>query len=754
MNDYKYIGKSYPIHDAEKKVCGETVYTGDIKLQNMLYARMLISPVGHGIIKNIDVEEAEKIEGVVKVFTHLNTPKKTFNRYRTISDQDCCKPDERILTDKVRFNGDRVAAVVARSPEIARKALEYIKVEYEELPVMINTKMSLDANASNIHDDGNFIHECTVDVGERVDIEDEDVVEIRSHIESQSMHHGAIETHSYLANYENGKLTIWTPTQGVYGVRTVVADLLDMKYNNVRVIKTLMGGSFGGKQEFPLEPLLAFIARETKSAVRLDLDRKESIISTLVRPENSTDLVTTFTKEGGFIDCKIDNVVNAGAYIGSSIDQIHGMIKKVTRQYKIPYYKHNAKAVYTNTPVAGGMRGWGSPEMLTPVEIHMDFVAKKLNMDPVEIRLKNITKAYDKDLASGHCLGNCQAEKCIRQGAEKFNWEERFNRETGKGRFLRGVGLAYGNHKNGMYGGSFPEYSTMTMTMNEDGSFDLSSTLHDVGCGTITSMQLIVAEVLDVQPQTIAVTEGDTQSTPYDFGSYGSRVTYVCGACAKKVAESVKEKILTAAMEILAVSKEDLQLRDGFIYSKSSPDTELSYKNLAKQVKFKFKENIISTEKFVPNSSPAVFAVHFAEVEVDTYTGLSKVTDYLAVQDIGKAINLGMVEGQVQGAVQMGIGYALSEEIKVNEKGIVTNAGFEKYNLVNAPDMPRVDVMLVEEGGDEGPFGAKSVGEISNVPVAAAVVNAVNNALGTELCDLPLTPDKILEALNINNGEI
>ncbi|WP_432666951.1 molybdopterin cofactor-binding domain-containing protein [Wukongibacter baidiensis] len=748
VDKFKYIGKSFPIHDADKKVRGEVIYAGDMKRANMLHAKLLFSPIAHGIVKKIDTSRAEELDGVVKVFTHLNSPGKPFNRYRTISKQGCCPEDELILTDKVRFVGDRVAAVVAESLEIANKAIDLIEVEYEELPIMINTKESLKEDAANIHTRGNLVGECDLEVGNSNEEFEEEKIEVKSYIKTQKMHHVAMETHAYIADFDNtGKLTIWTPTQGVYGVRTVVADLLELKYNNVRVIKPPMGGSFGAKQEFILEPLVAFMAKETKRAVKLQFDRKESIIATMTRPANETKIRTSFSENGQLLECHVDNTLDAGAYAGSSLDQIHAMLKKIPRLYRISRYKHKIKAVYTNTPVAGGMRGWGSPEMITPMEIHMDQVARKLKIDPVELRLRNLVHPYDVDTSTNLSLGNCRAIECLEKGAEHFDWKNRGDAKKTNRRYIRGIGVACGAHKNGMYGGGFPDFTSMTLKMNEDGSFNLISCLHDVGCGTVTSMKLIVAEVLDIAPDLISVSEGDTDSTPYDFGSYGSRVTYVAGACAKKVAESVKEKILLGAEMIFQRPKEHLEIGNGEVRIRGKEKSKLSYREIATTTKFKHETDIIATETHRSKSNPGVYGAHFAEVEVDTLTGLARVTDYLAVQDIGKAINRGMVEGQVQGAVQLGIGYALCEEIKIDDNGKVINDSFAKYHVINAPDMPDVKVLLVEDGGDDGPFGAKSVGEIATVPVAAAVVNAVNNALGTNLSDLPLTPEKIIEAL-------
>jgi len=742
----KYVGQTFPIHDAQQKVRGTLEYLSDMKLPNMLYAKLLLSPIAHGRVLHIDTSKAEALPGVVKVFTHLNSLTTTYSRYRIIPDQEFCKEDERLLTDKVRFVGDRVAAVVATSLQIAKEAVSLIKVDYEPLPVLTTPEQALLDDQTYIHPEGNLIHQYEFELGEQVPHE-ENCVTIETTISTQKVHHAAMETHVCMANFESsGKLTLWAACQGAFGVRTIVADLLGLSYNNVRVVKVPMGGSFGGRQEAIIEPITAFLAKAVKGPVKLSFNREETIISTMTRPATTSRIRTTVTTEGILEECKVDTVVDAGAYATSSIDNTSVMSKKICKLYRIPYYQHHGRVVYTNTPIAGGARGWGAPEIMTALEIHMDAVAKGLNIDPVGLRLKNLVHPYDLDKASQLSLGNARVIECLEKGIAAFGWSQRYNREPDKGRFRRGVGLACAAHKNGMYGG-FPEHSTMTLKMNEDGSIILNTGLHELGCGTITSIKQIVAEVLELDLEKITVLEADTENGPYDFGSYGSRVTYICGACAYEVAKIIKEKLLECASRSLSKPKQYLVIERGRVRTIGNDSRSLSYHEIATIAKTKDNIDLVVTHTYHGTSNPGAYAVHFAEVEVDTETGRVKVVDYLAAHDIGKAINPGMVEGQIQGGVQMGIGYALYEELKIAKDGRIINASFKNYHMVNAPDMPIVKTLLIEQGGDQGPFGAKSIGEIAFVPVAAAVVNAVNNALGTSLSVLPLTPEKILASI-------
>ncbi|ATW27748.1 xanthine dehydrogenase family protein molybdopterin-binding subunit [Candidatus Formimonas warabiya] len=744
----KYVGQTYPIHNAREKVRGEEMYTGDLKWPRMLHAKLLLSPVGHGRIKKIDGEQAKNFPGVIGVFSCQNGPKQKFNRYVTYPGQEeYCPLDQNIFSDTARFVGDVVAAVVAVDYDTAQKAADLIHVEYEELPVMITVEEALEKGGYKIHPEGNVLAEYTTEAGSEDTLPDGGWV-IESSARTQKVHHAAMENHVCVASFDTrGQMTIWTPCQGAFGVRTVVADLLGLKYSMVRVIKMTMGGSFGGKQEAILEPLTAYLAKETGSPVKVQFERWESMLATMTRPATQTKIRTQVTPEGNFLACRLWSTLDAGAYATSSTDYALALTNKICRLYRIPYYRHEAKAVYTNTPVAGGMRGWGSPEIFTAMEIHLDQVAQTIGLDPVDLRLKNLVHPYDLDPVFKLSLGNARVVECLQKGVEEFAWKDRYQKARETGRFRRGVGMACAAHVNGMYGdGDFPEFSMMTLTLNEDGTFILNTAVHDLGCGAVMSMKQIVAEALDIPLDFVTVLEADTASSPYDLGCFASRTTYVCGACALKAAEKMRELILETGAGILARPKQDLTIDHGCVLSQGD-GRSLPYRQIAAHALMKNSTNITVHELFQAVSNPGAYGVHFAEVEVDTETGRTKVIDYLAVQDIGKAINPGAVEGQVQGAVQMGIGYALCEEIKFNDAGKPVNYSFKNYHLINAADMPAVKVMLVEQGGDHGPFGAKSVGECAAGPVAAAVVNAVNHALGTELSELPLTPIKILTAL-------
>jgi CO/xanthine dehydrogenase Mo-binding subunit len=765
----KYVGNSRPLLDSKQKVRGAIRYGSDMGLDHMAYARLLLSPHPHAYIKDIDVSKAKELPNVIEVFTYKNTPDTKYSRYRLLPEQETAPADEVLFSRKVRCVGDRVAAVVARDKETARMALDLITVNYEKLPAFIRFEESIETDQAVregsterkmlIHEGGNILYEYDSEIGEKSSAAEEneeedkdDPVRTVTEVSTQRIHHAAMENNNCLADYDSETLTIYTGSQGTFGVRTVVGDFLGIRYNKIRVIKVPVGGSFGVKQEAILEPVTAYMAYALQQPVKLLFDRKDTILATMVRPETKTKIETVFSKDGMLKEVSADSIVNAGAYATNSVDYSKSLSQKLTRLYRIPYYRHRGKAVYTNTLVGGGMRGWGSPEMITATEVHMDAAAARLGIDPVELRLKNLVHPFDYDPCMQLSLENARVIDCLNIGAKEFRWKERFKASPGTGRFRKGVGFACAAHKNGS-GGKGVDHSSMVMKLNEDGSFVLQTGLHELGGGIITTMTMIASEVLGAEIDDITVLEADTELGPYDMGTYGSRVTYVCGACTGEIAGLMRDRILSYASSMFNVAKELLVVQDGSVWPRGREEEKLSFREIAIHNKTRSNEDIIVSHTYSGKKNPGVYGVHFAEVEVDTLTGMTRVTDYLAVHDIGKAINPMMVEGQIDGSVQMGIGYALCEEVAVDEKGMVKADNFRDYHLINASAMPRVKTILVEEGEESGPFGAKSIGEVAVVPVAGAVVNAVNRALGTALYRLPLSPERVIEALDNMNSK-
>lgn len=746
--NYKYIGKSLARHDAKEKANGSLKYTSDLHVEGLLYARLKTSEIAHGIIKSVDASEALEMEGVVGVYHSLNTPLLKYNEHQWMDEQQEID-DQSMFCDKARFHGDRIGVVVAVNAEVARRAVDKVKVEYEPLEIILTPEDAVVDGATKIHETDNLIFDKKIEIGD-VDscFENADRI-FEDQIVTPKQHHAAMETHVCLAIPEsNGHLTIITPCQVAFQVQLIVSKATGLPISKIRVIKANIGGSFGGKGQPNIESICAYAALQTKKPVLLETDRFQSIASTKTRHATMGTIRSVVDENGLIIARAVDILADTGAYCTNAKAVIMAMAKKYFRMYKIEHSRFSGKVVYTNTPIAGACRGYGSPQIHAITEIHMDNIAHALALDPVEMRLKNLIEPFDKDPLGGPALGNARVIDCVKLGAESFNWSERVNRPTSKGRFRSAVGMACATHGNG-YFGAYPDFINMTLKMNTDGEVVLNGALHDLGCGTVTTMQQIVAEVLNINPYTVNVIEADTLVSPYDSaGTQASRVTYVCGGAAKQVAELLRAKLLKLASEKMGCDEKELCVAECKIMCKSNENQCLTYKELVNYAyQHKFEEVSVSTTYQSP-ANPGVYAANFVEVEVDTYTGLVSIKDFLAVHDIGRAINRDFVEGQIHGGVQMSLGMALMEELTFNAQGLLQNKNFNKYHIFNAPEMPRVKVMLIEAGEEGGPFGAKSVGEVCAVAAAPAVINAINHALGTRISELPATPERILRALD------
>ena len=656
MTSRGYIGRTHPVSDADMKAAGSLVYGSDLNMPGMLHVKLVFSPFAHAAVAAVDAGKALAVPGVVGVFSHHNAPSKAYCRYRIVPEQPGCVEDETLFASTARFVGDRVAAVVATSLEAAREAARLVAVRYVELDPVLDVQSALASDAIAVHPGGNLVSEFDHETCAAAPLPPGAIV-TRTRVDTQMLHHAALEPHMCLAHFDTARrLTIWSPCQSVYGARTVVADLLGLSYNKVRVIKVPMGGSFGGKQEFIFEPLTAFLAMQTGRPVMLVLDRDECIGSTMVRPQQHSTVRTAVDAQGRLIELDVDTVLCAGAYASSSPDYTQAMAHKLTRLYRTPRYRHRGRVLYTTTPVAGGMRGWGAPDIATCAELHRDRVAAQLGLDPVELRLRNLVHPGDVDPLSGRTVGDARVRQCLERGAQAFGWSERAARPAGDGRLRRAVGVACGAHKNGLLSDGFPESSTMTLKMNEDGSLDLHASLHEVGAGSAVTRGIIIAEVLGVPPERISVGEADSGSTPFDFGMYGSRITYICGANAAALARMMRERLLEAAALLLDTAQDRLRATDGRVEVEGVAGSGMAYARIVQQMRMRHGDDMIVTNTYRGGSNPGSYSVQFAEVEVDVLTGITRVTDFLTVVDIGRALNPGMVEGQCRGAVQAGAG--------------------------------------------------------------------------------------------------
>jgi CO/xanthine dehydrogenase Mo-binding subunit len=734
MKDYAVIGKKVPIIDAELKVTGQFKYTDDLKFPGMLYAQVLFSPVPHARIKSLDTSAAEALPGVRAVATYKNSSRVKFNSTTRLSTQKWIE-NECIFDDKVRFVGDRVAAVAADSLAIAKKAVRLIKVEYEELPHYVDPVVAMEKDAYPIHGSSNIAAEIYQNAGdvEKGFAESDYVFE--DTYTTPAIHHGAIETHTAIADFDaKGKLTVISPNQNTFGTRIILSRIFGLPMSRIRVITPGMGGAFGGKLEVTLEPIVAELARQTGRPVKLRYNRKETMISTRTRHATVITIKTGVKKDGTIVAQDFKVISNTGAYGGSARNVVGAMSGKVFKAYKIPNMRFTAYPVYTNTPSAGAMRGYGSPQAFFAQQCQLLKISKALKMDFAQLQIKNMVDPDGIDQRSGKRIGNPRPKDCLKRALElQKNWEP-LSDEGGK--YSIGVGMALGCHGSSTYDAHLDQACIM-IKMNEDSSCIMYTGTHEMGQAAITAQVQVVSEILELPLNMIDVVYSDTDVCGWTVGDFSSRGVYVTVYAAKKAAEAVKAEILRVAAIMMDEDADDLELSEGYVYSKVSDKSVERYQVMAyaQQV---LNEDIICVANHHATMAPGSYGVHIARVRVENTTGKVEVTDYVAVHDVGKVINRLGAEGQVEGAVQMGLGYALCEEIDFDANGRAKSNNFRRYKMLTASAMPKLQIDFVEEYEPTGPFGAKSLSECAVVPSAPAVINAICNALDTtEIKSIP-----------------
>lgn len=747
--ELRYVGKSTPVNNSLAKATGTLCYAGDMQLARMLHMKLVLSPVAHGIVRRVDASAALAMEGVEAVLSFENTPEVKYNRGRVRASEDAVD-QETLFSRHVRFIGDRVAAVLAETPDIAAAAAAAVRLEIDELPAVFSVEDAQRPDAPQLHDEGNVIAAPLSGFGgSYAEAEGE---EFCHHTQSQRASHIAMETHCAVADYNAGsdRLTVWSPTQATFGVRSAIATLLKMPMSHVRAIKTPMGGSFGCKQEMILEPLAACAAKMTGRPVKLQLDRRETMLCTVLRHPVTSDIRAKFTPDHVLKALDLRCTLDAGGYQGVTPDYMGSMFKKLSWVYGVETVEYRPTAVCTNTPVSGSYRGWGGPETALIMESMMNAAARHFGCDPVALRLKNILAPDAISKIGNFPLGDVRLEDVLRLGSERFRWAER-RAETAaqdrSARFLKGVGMALSTHTSGYYPRR-PDWSTVVCKMEEDGSVHINCSIHDHGCGTVAALKSIAAEVLSIPPELIDIPEGDTAYNALDNGCYTSRTIYVTGRAVQEAAGKLREQLLESAAALLETAPDALDCLDGEVFVIDEPARRVSYSDVAYYAADRGSGALFAAHKYMPDSNPGPAAAHFAAVEVDTVTGLCRLTDYVAVHDVGQAINPEICRGQVGSAVQQGMGLTFCEQIRVDPRsGKTLNATLQRYHVARACDFPHIETILVEKGSPEGPFGAKSIGESCFVPVIPALLAAVNNALDTDLTTLPLTPERIVSAV-------
>jgi xanthine dehydrogenase molybdenum-binding subunit len=753
---YTQIGKSVQRIDAVDKVTGKAKYTDDFFERDMLIGKILRSPFAHAIIKRIEVSRAKALPGVEAVLTYEDLPKIKFataGHPYALDPNHRDKEDRLILTDKARFVGDAVAAVVATDEIIAQQALRLIKVEYEELEALTSPEAALREGAPLIHEDceRNILASRGYSIGDiDLALKDSDYV-FQGEYETSIVQHCQLENQiSYAYTDGQGRLVIVTSTQIPHIVKRIVAQALGIPWGKVRVIKPYVGGGFGNKQDVCIEPLTAALSLAVSGRpVKLNLSREECMIDTRTRHACKFNIKTGVSKDGTINGIHITALSNTGAYAshGHSIASSGG--GKFRYLYPAKAISYEPTTVYTNLPVAGAMRGYGTPQIFFAYEAHLDEIAQQLNMDPIVLRQKNFVQVGHVDQLSKNRILSCGIRQCVDKGKELIRWNEKrelYKNQSGDKR--RGVGMACFSYATGTHPIGL-EISGARIVMNQDGSVQLQIGATEIGQGSDTVFAQMVAEVLGITLDMVhVVSTQDTDVTPFDTGSYASRQTYVTGMAVKKAAEEVKEKLLDFVWGMTDIPASALELKDKNIVFKHNGECVMPITKAALQTYYDpvFAKPITSDVSNNARVNAVPFGVTFAEVEVDIKTGQIAVLEIYNVHDSGKIINPQLAEGQVHGGVSMGIGYALSEQLLYDEKtGRVLNNNLLDYKLPTILDTPDIGVAFVETEDPTGVFGVKALGEPPVITPAPAIRNAVLHATGVAFNRLPMNPQRVYE---------
>ncbi len=756
------VGKSERKVDAVKLVTGKPAYVDDIELRGMLHGRLLTSPHAHAVIRDIDASEARALPGVHAVLTYKDVQRVPY----TTAGQSWPEPgphDQYSLDYIVRFVGDRVAAVAAETPEIAEQALKLIHVDYEIKPAVLDPRQSMKPEAPRIHPESESyrIHDASRNIAAHLQAEVGDVQ--RGFAESDLIVEGEyivpqvqqtpIENHIVITYWdEDDRLVVRTSTQVPYHVRRIIAPVIGLSPRRIRVIKPRIGGGFGVKQEVLLEDICALLTIATDRPVKLELSRAEEFRSSRSRHPQIIRMKTGVKRDGTLVANQMTLLANTGAYGTHSLTVQSNTGSKTLPLYPCPNIRFEAEVVYTNLPPAGAFRGYGVPQGAFALESHMDEVAKQLSIDALELRRKNWIKEGDenpfaKALGEGkegyaQVIQSCGLPQCLQIVEERLNWKEKRGK-GGTGRYRRGVGVALAMHGTGIPG---LDMGGASMKLNDDGSFNLLVGATDIGTGSDTVIAQIAAEVLGVRVEDIIMHSSDTDFTPFDTGAYASSTTYISGGATKKAAEQVRAQILEVAGRILKADPETLTIKDRVITAPNRNTVTVSQVALH-SLHIENQQQIMATASWMSYESPPPFAAQGAEVEVDTETGVVRVLRAISAIDAGRVINPITAEGQIEGGATQALGYSVCEEMVYDQNGALLTTNLSDYRIFSAPDMPQMETYIVETSDPFGPFGAKAIAEIPIDGMAPAVANAVADALGLRVRQIPLTPERVLWAI-------
>jgi CO/xanthine dehydrogenase Mo-binding subunit len=750
MSEYRVVGNSVPQIDAREKALGLTEFVSDIKLPGMLHGRILRSPFPHAWVRHIDTSKARALPGVKAVITAEDTPRIPFGP-RT--------EDWMILAlDKVRFIGDEVAAVAAVDEDTAEEALDLIRVEYEELPAVFDPLEAMKPGAPLIHDkERNILAELKLTQGDVDEAFRKSDFVHSAHYDTNQVYHAYLEPMACVVQPDiSGKLTCYLATQIPSMTRMTYSKALGLPLEKIRVVVPYYGGGFGGKQETNLHLVAAVLSQKTMKPIRMVNPRDEDFMAGNPRVPMHIDLKIGVKKDGTLTGKEARVIGAAGGRAVYSMVIVSTACYRVDSLYHFKNLRTEGFTVYTNTVPTSAMRGFGNAQMTFALESSMDAIAEAIGMDPAELRIKNGIRTGEVS-AHGWKIGSSGLEECIGKATEVSGWKGK----RAEKRFARGLGLACCNHVcgNRAFSREF-DGGAGIVRIGREGKVLVYHGESDMGQGQRTVFAQIVAEELGIFIEQVEVAPVDTDISPFGMGSFATRGTVFGGNGVKAAAIDAKRQIFGLAAEMLEANPSDLEAKEGRIYVRGVPEKGISFQKVAEVSLFKRGGGpIVGTGFWIPdtvlpdpetkygNIAPAYpFACQIAEVEVDTETGQVNLLNFVAAHDVGRAINPQTTEGQIHGGVAQGVGWALMEDMIV-EKGKILNPNFRDYVIPGPMDLPKIQSILVEPVDPNGPYGAKGIGEPALNPVLAAVSNAIYDAIGVRITDLPFSPEKILKGL-------
>jgi len=753
MSDWTTVGKKIAKKDAPLKVTGGALYIQDLKIPGMLYGGILYSRYAHAKILKLDTARARRLPGVTAVITAADVP----NNFRF----GFMKDNPPLKADRVRSTRDEIAAVAATTPEIAAAALELIEVEYEELPGISDPLEAMQEGAPLVHEEmkSNILKiPWKLVCGDVETAKKESAYVVSDTFTTPWVTHCCLGTSGCIAVFDaNTNLTMYSNTQIPSLAQNDYLDALSafgLKNSRVRIIQCAIGGGFGSKLDtYAYEYIAILLARKTRKPVKFIFSREEEFFATSPRQCSITTISQGCDREGHLTFREMEMVLDNGAYTSWGATTPSVMMMPISSLYKVPNVRYVAHCVYTNNTYCQAMRGYGNPQATFAIESSLDQLAEKAGLDPYELRLRNANEPGELTPQKFR-VTSCGLKECMAEVEQRLGWKEKQGKGNG-----RGVGMASLIH----VGGGARVYKSdgcgTIIKMDDRGRVDVMTGATEMGQGSETVIAQIVAETLGVNIDEINIINNDTDVCPWDVGAHASRSTFVAGNSALGAALKIRKQVLEAAALNMGEDQAALDIKNGVVFSTQDKEKSMALSKVLRKAHYTPGGSMFTADYFYdpPNenfdrefkgnlSVAYAYGVHGAEVEVDRETGQIRILKYIAAHDVGRAINPLLLEGQIYGGGLMGIGYALGEKL-IYEKGHLKNGNFLDYKLPTAKDVPPVEAVIVETDEQAGPFGAKGIGEPGLVPTAPAIANAIYDAVGVRIRDLPITPEKVLRAL-------